>query len=290
MPTAEHTNRGDANLPVAVSNEILQKVQDGSKVMKLAQQIALPGNGTQISVITGDPEAAWVGETEKKPVSNPGISSKVMQAYTLAVLVPFSNQFRRDTTALYNAIVDRLPKALGEKIDKTVFHGEAPGSNFDTFAGVTAYSIASDPYAGLVAADGDIADHGGLMNGIILSPKGKTALLGAVDDVGRPLFNADVSDDSIGKILGANTYLAKAAYKSGSPSVVGIAGDWTQAMYGLVQNVSIDFTTESTLDLGDGKTINLFQQNMFAVRAEIEFGFRADTDCFVALTSNLVSG
>jgi len=289
MP-AVHTNRADAGLPVEVSRQVLAKVQDGSKVMQLAKRIDLPGNGTQISVITGDPEAAWVGETEKKPVSNPGISSKIMQAYTLAVLVPFSNQFKRDTTFLYNAIVDRLPKALGEKIDKTVFHGDAPGSNFDTFKSVTGYSIASDPYAGLVAADGDIADHGGMMDGIILAPKGKTALLGAVDDVGRPLFNSDVTTNSIGKILGASTYVAKAAYKSGNPSVVGIAGDWTQAMYGLVQDVKIDFTTESTIDIDENTRINLFQQNMFAVRAEIEFGFRADTDCFVALTSNLVSG
>lgn len=290
MPTAEHTNRADAHLPVAVSNEILQKVQDGSKVMQLARQIALPGNGTQISVITGDPEAEWVGETEKKPVSDPTLDYKIMQAYKLAVIVPFSNEFKRDTPSLYSAITDRLPKALGQKIDKTVFFGSAPGSNFDTFANVTGYSIASDPYQGLVAADGDIADHGGIMNGIILSPKGKSALLGAVDENGRPLFINDINEGAIPKVLGARTYVAKAAYKSGSPSVVGIVGDWSQAMYGLVQGVKIDFSTEATLDLGDGHIINLFQQNMFAVRAEIEFGFRADTDCFAKLTSNLVSG
>ena len=41
-----------------------------------------------------------------------------------------------------------------------------------------------------------------------------------------------------------------------------------------------------TLDLGGGSAINLFQQNMFAVRAEIELGFRADTSCFNRLTAN----
>lgn len=47
-------------LPGAVSSEILQKTQERSAVMTLAQQIKLPGLGTTIPVITGDPEAAWV--------------------------------------------------------------------------------------------------------------------------------------------------------------------------------------------------------------------------------------
>jgi hypothetical protein len=67
-------------------------------------------------------------------------------------------------------------------------------------------------------------------------------------------------------------------------NVVGIAGDWTQAMYGTVEGVVIDYSSDATLDLGSGNVINLFQQNMFAVRAEIEVGFRADTSVFNALT------
>ena len=55
-------------LPGEVSSEILQKTQESSAVMSLAQQIKLPGLGVTIPVITGDPEAAWVAETEKKPV------------------------------------------------------------------------------------------------------------------------------------------------------------------------------------------------------------------------------
>lgn len=288
--SAEHTNRGDINLPVAVSNEILQKIQQSSTVMKLARKVDLPGQGMAIPVILGDPEPAWVGETEKKAVSDPTLDTKIMQAYTLAVIVPFSNQFKRDRASLFNEIVKRIPGAFGQKIDKTVFFGAAPGDNFDTLAGITGYSIASDAYSGIVAADGDVADHDGITNGIILAPKGKSALLAAVDDNNRPLFINNIAEDGIPQILGAKTYESKAAYKSGSPSTVGILGDWTQAMYGLVQSLTLDFSKEATLDLGGGKTINLFQQNMFAVRAEIEFGFRADTNCFAALTSNLVSG
>ena len=285
------TNRTNITLPVDVSNEILQKTIENSAVMTMARQIALPGRGAAINVITSDPEAAWVGETAAKPVSNPGLSTKVMRAYKLAVIVPFSNEFRRDVSALYNALIERLPAALGQKFDNTVFGGtEKPGSDFDNFASITAQSIDSDPYGALVAADTDIATNGGILNGFILAPQGKGALLAATDKNDRPLFINNVAEGAIPLILGAKTAVSKGAYVSGSPNVLGVAGDWTQAMFGTVEGVKIDYSSDATLDLGGGSTINLFQQNMFAVRAEIEVGFRADTSVFNALTSTTVSG
>jgi HK97 family phage major capsid protein len=280
------TNRTSIDLPVDVSNEILQKTQDASAVMALARQIALPGRGAAINVITSDPIASWVGETSAKPVSNPGLETKIMRAYKLAVIVPFSNEFRRDVAALYDALINRLPGALAAKFDATVFgNGSAPGSDFDTFASVTAQAIGGTlTYGGLVAADGDIASHGGIMNGIVLAPQGKSVLLGAVDGDSRPLFINNVSEGAVPVVLGARTVLSKGAYISGTPNKVGIAGDWTQAVYGTVEGVKIDYSSDATLDLGDDGTINLFQQNMFAVRAEIEVGFRADTSVFNALT------
>lgn len=271
-------------LPGEVSSEILQKTQESSAVMALARSIKLPGLGTTIPIITGDPEAAWVGETEKKPVKRGTLATKVMQPYTLAVIVPFSNQFRRDVPALYDELVKRLPLALAQKFDATVFGGvTAPGSNFDTLKACTAQEIGTDAYAGLVAADADIADHNGILNGWVLSPKGKGALLNAVDTTGRPLFLNNVAEGAVPMILGSKTVQSKGAYVSGAPDVVGFAGDWTQAVYGTVEGVQIAIADQATLDDG-GTPINLFQQNMFAVRAEIEVGFRCDTTVFNKLT------
>lgn len=271
-------------LPGEVSSEILQKTQESSAVMALARSIKLPGLGTTIPIITGDPEAAWVGETEKKPVKRGTLATKVMQPYTLAVIVPFSNQFRRDVPVLYDELVKRLPLALAQKFDATVFGGvTAPGSNFDTLKACTAQEIGTDAYAGLVAADADIADHNGILNGWVLSPKGKAALLNAVDTTGRPLFLNNVAEGAVPMILGSKTVQSKGAYVSGAPDVVGFAGDWTQAVYGTVEGVQIAIADQATLDDG-GTPINLFQQNMFAVRAEIEVGFRCDTTVFNKLT------
>lgn len=291
MPaTGVPTNRTNIELPPDVAQEILQKTQGASAVMQLARQITLPGRGAAINVITSDPQAAWVGETDKKAVANPGLDTKVMRAYKLAVIVPFSNEFRRDAAALYDECVRRLPGALAETFDATVFGGvQAPGNDFDTFANVTAQDISTGKeYAGIVAADTDIATHGGILDGFALAPQGKAALLKAVDNNKRPLFINNMAEGAIPMILGARALVSKGAYVAGSPATVGFAGDWTQAMYGTVEGVIIRYSSDATLETGTGENIqriNLFQQNMFAVLAEIELGFRADLTVFNKFTA-----
>lgn len=292
------TNRTNITLPTEVSREILQKTQEGSAIMKLAQRQELPGRGLTIPTITGDPEANWVDETNVKPASNPSIGTKNMKGYTLAVIVPFSNQFRRDMRALYDAVVQRLPGALGLKFDKTVIGNSAPGSGFDVLGSCTVQSLIAagshTAYKGLVAAWSDIADHNGALNGFALSPAAEGILLNAVDTTGRPIFTGAVSESNVSPILGARVTRGRGVYKAGSaaagstagsPAIVGIAGDWTQAKYGIVEDdVKIDISDQATLTIGS-EQVNLWERNMFAVRAEIEVGFIADTYCF-----NLLSG
>ena len=300
MASGIPTNRTNIELPNDVSSEILQQTQSASVVMQLARQIALPGRGTQIPVITGDPQADWVTETGSKPVSNPGLSKKIMQAHKLAVIVPFSDEFARDAAALYNALVQRLPGALAKEFDKTVFFGSSSSlANFDDFTEVTAQALdagGKTAYDGIVAAETDINSQGGVVNGYALSPQGRGVLLAAQDSDKRPLFINSPADGAINTILGAPVILSGAAYQAGTqkegstaynPDILGFAGDWTHALYGTVEGVKIDFAEQATISMKDGSDtvqVNLWQRNMFAVRAEIEVGFVAETKYFNALT------
>ena len=291
------TNRSDITLPTEVSQEIIQKTQQASAIMQLARQIDLPGRGLTIPVITSDPEAAWVAETGAKAVSNPGLSTKIMQAYKLAVIVPFSDEFRRDAAALYDALVARLPLALAARFDQTVVGAvPKPGENFDNFANCTAQSLVKTEshsvYDGLVAAYEDIAAGKGSLNGFALSPAAIGILLGATDSTGRPLFISSTAEGGVNRVLGARTLESRGVYKAGAapadssagnPAIVGIAGDWSQAMYGTVEGVQIRFSDQTGLTI-NSQQVNLWENNMFAVRAEIELGFRADTACFNLLT------
>lgn len=284
-------------LPSEISSEILQNVQQESAIMRLARRVSLPGSGLTIPVITADPTAEWVAETAAKPVSNGTPGTKLMQAFKIACIETFSKEFVRDAAALYDALIARLPGALAAVFDSTII-GATPApsqTNFDTFASCTAQSILNannGTYLGLVAADADIAAHGGIMNGLALSAQARGLLLSAVDTTNRPLFLASATDGVVDRVLGVPTYFNKALYKAGAaatstPAVIGIAGDWPKALFGTVAGVEIAVSDSATLTTGTGQnatTINLWQQNMVAVRAEIEVGFRAQKDAFNLLT------
>lgn len=270
-------------LPEDVSSEIWQKTIEDSAVMKLARQVQLPGNGVSIPVITGDPDPAWVAEGAKKPVSNAKTAKKNLTPYKLAVIETFSMEFQRDLPALYNALVQRLPKSLGAKFDNTVFGGTTkPGDNFDQLSSATGVALAPDVYAALVTADSTISEAGYIVNGYAVSPQARAKLLAAVDGNKRPLFVNSVAEGAIPMILGAPTYMTKGAYVAGASSAastIGFVGDWTQAVYGTVAGVKVDFSDQATVN-----GVSLWEDNLVAVRAEIELGFVCQADAFVKLT------
>lgn len=266
-------NRNTTNvaLPQEVSSEIWAKTLSQSAFMTLAQNSTIPGNGVTIQTITGEPEAQWVDETSTKPVAKHTFGKKIVKPHKLAVIEPFSMEFRRDANALYSECVNRLPYALGKKFDQTILGTNAPGDGFDVLGGCTKVAINSNQYKALVTAEDAIATADGIMDGIALAPKGKTMLLGVTDTTGHPLFN-ELSSDGISRILGANVSVNKGVYVSGKPAIVGIAGDFSDARFYSVEGIQMSVSEEATLTTSDG-TINLWQQNMFAVRFEVEVSF-----------------
>ena len=296
-----NTYRGSITLPNEVSNMIIQGTQETSAVMALANSIKLPGTGITIPMITADPEADWVAETAAKPVSNPSLSTKVMTPYKLAVIVPFSDEFARDYDALYDALVARIPGALAKKFDATVFHGTAPGTGFNVLTGCTAQTISGSGnsfYGALVNAEVAIAGQGGDVNGYAFSPQARGEMLSALDSTDRPIFINNVAEGTIPRLLGHPVYYSKGLYDAGNAAsgtegqegyvaakddAIGIAGDWTKAWYGTVEGVKIDISNQATLTLS-GSAVNLWEHNMFAVKAEIEVGFIADTNVFNRIT------
>ena len=275
-------------LPASISADIWAKTLEDSAVMKMARRIDLPGNGLAIPVITGEPQADWVEETGEKPVSNSTVAIKTMQPYKLAVIETVSNELIHDLPRLYATLRERLPFALAKKFDETVFGTTAPGTGFDVLGNATAVALGNDVYAALVTVDGNIATAGGVMDGIAMSPQGKTKLLNAVDQAKRPLFIDSVANASIQTILGAPVTYSRGVYKAGTTAQLGFAGDWTHAMYGVVESIELAISDQASLTYNDGTndvTLNLWQQNMTAIRAEFRVGFVAETAYFNKITA-----
>lgn len=272
-------------LPVEVSNEIWGAAVERSFFMQAAREIRMPGPGVTIQAITGDPIADWVDETAPKPVSATDFDKKTLVPYKLAVIEPFSQEFLRDLPALYEELYRRLSGALATKFDGTIMGTTAPGTGFDVLGSCTQVGIGgTDVYGALVTAENNIAAAGGLATHIGLSPQGRSIMLGAVDQIGHPLFTQGVSSATVGTVLGAETIVNRALYATGTPNVVGIIGDFSQAVWGSVEGIKIDVSDQAMITVNN-TPVSLWQQNMVAVRAEISVAFGvADAGLFNILT------
>lgn len=278
-------------LPAQVSSEIWATTQEQSAVMAVSRQIALPGSGITIPVITGDSAAAWVAESAEKPVSHATVSSKNMTPYKLAVIETFSMEFRRDLPALYGELARRLPGALAKKFDETVLAGTSPGSGFDVLSGAPALTVdGTSTYADLAAVFSAVAAAGGNLSHWVASAGFEGLLLSQVASDGRPLFIPDATTSGrVGSIFGRPVYTTRTTLKENASSTdTAIAGDFANsAIYGTVEGVQVDVSDQATVNDG-GTQVNLWQRNMFAVRAEIEVGFIArNTSHFVRINNGV---
>lgn len=280
-------NRGTTGLQLTPeqSAEVWAAAVQESAVMQLAQRVTLPGSGISIPIITGDPVADFVVETAEKPVSESTFGTKTMTPYKIAVIELFSNEFKRDFAALYRELVRRLPASIGKKFDATVFNGTAPGTGFDVLSGATAVGIGGTGTYGKLVTAFTTVGAAGRLNGWAVSPQGEGILLSAADQTGRPLLIDSINNESaVGRLLGAPVVESDSVYKAGTPNVVGFAGDWTQARYGIVDGINLAISEEATINTGT-ELVNLWQRNMFAVRVEAEVGFVVrDVAAFVKLT------
>ena len=297
MPTYQDISRKTTNVifDPEVSNEIITKAQEESAFMQLAQQMAINPEGKKFQTITGDPAPEWVAETNDKPVDFFAFGTKTVTPYKMALIVPFSMEFRRDKSALYNECIRRVPKLFAKKFDQTAMGTVAPGSGFDVFGSASKATILPatsptkiDVYDRFLAVDSAIGAADGIMNGIALAPQGQ----------GYPIFTPGVQSGQLGNILGAAVSVKKGVYVPGvantSPAVVGIAGDWDEAAYGVIGQLTGSISEEATISYLDGSnntvTLPLWQKNMFAVRFEIELALMIrDINKFVLLTGNTPS-
>ena len=284
------------SLPRELSSEIWGNAVESSVVMRLARRIALPGSGVTVHSITGEPVAEWVGETSAKPVKRHTLANKAITPYKIAVIEPFSMEFRRDLPGLYAELARRLPFALAKKFDETVFSdgtGYSSLSNFDFLGDSTTTQTVdgTNTLDDLVAAYSKVTAAGGDISSWVASP----TLVGLLVKANSSTANFDLSSSAqVGSVFGAPVIKTRATLPSGAGAnddVIGYAGDFqADAVGGSVEGVQVSISDQATLTDGEG-TINLWQQNMFAVRAEIEVGFRvSDVNRFVKLDDGTADG
>jgi len=278
---------GTTLLPRDISEMIFEDAVKDSVVQRAARKIPLPYAGVGIPYMTGKPVAAWVSEGGRKPVSDATVGTKTMDPKKLAVIVPFSQEYlRADTVNLLDTLRPDIAQAFAEAFDKAAIHGTStPFANYLTeTTNTVTLGTGGSYYVDMVNLAKDIAAAGHSFNGWIVGEQGQWTLAGNVDTEGRPILTTIVEAESgitRGTLLGRPAFIGEQVDISNvadvgdglNDTLVALAGDWRKAAWGAVGEIEYDVTDQASLTLTDTSVLNLWQDNLVALRAEAWYGF-----------------
>ena len=265
-----------ALIPEQVMNEIFKEAEKESKVLKMFRRLPnMTSDKTQLKVVDSLPIAYYVNEETnngRKEVTNMAWKNVTLTAEEIAVIVPIKDNVLNDANVdIWEQVKPELVKAIGKKIDESVLFGIGAPTSFG--AGVIPSIVAKsksvketgDLYADINEVMANVEESGhevtGLLGGVNLKSKFRMLL----DKNGQPIQNTE-----IGALERA--FVDNGAWNKETATL--IAGDFSQAVYAIRQDVTFDVFREGIIQNSDGSiAYNLLQNDMSALRVVFRFGY-----------------
>ena len=267
----------EALIDTQVANEIFEGVVRESKALSMFRRLPnMTSDKTKLRVLDSLPIAYFVDESTnngRKNITKMAWDKKYINAEELAVIVPIKENVLNDISIdIWSEVKPRIVEAFGKKIDNAIFNGTDKPANWR--AGL----IPSIVTAGAEVTEGDnlYSDINDVMVKVEESGYNVTGLLGGVglkgkfrmltDTTGQPIKGTEI--DSLPK-----AYLDNGAWDK-TKSIL-IAGDFSQAVYAIRQDVTYKVLTEAVIqDPSDGSILyNLAQDDMVALRVVMRLGW-----------------
>ena len=267
----------EALIETQVANEIFEGVVRESKALSMFRRLPnMTSDKTKLRVLDSLPIAYFVDESTnngRKNLTKMAWDKKYINAAELAVIVPIKENVLNDTSIdIWAEVKPRVVEAFGKKIDNAIFNGT------DKPADWRAGLIPSIVTAGAEVTEGDnlYSDINDVMTKVEESGYNVTGLLGGVglkgkfrmltDTTGQPIKGTEI--DSLPK-----AFLDNGAWDK-TKSIL-IAGDFSQAVYAIRQDVTYKVLTEAVIqDPSSGDILyNLAQDDMVALRVVMRLGW-----------------
>lgn len=267
----------EALIDTQVANEIFEGVVRESKALSMFRRLPnMTSDKTKLRVLDSLPIAYFVDESTnngRKNLTKMAWDKKYINAAELAVIVPIKENVLNDTSIdIWSEVKPRIVEAFGKKIDNAIFNGT------DKPADWRAGLIPSIVSAGAEVTEGDnlYSDINDVMTKVEESGYNVTGLLGGVglkgkfrmltDTTGQPIKGTEI--DSLPK-----AFLDNGAWDK-TKSIL-IAGDFSQAVYAIRQDVTYKVLTEAVIqDPSNGDILyNLAQDDMVALRVVMRLGW-----------------
>lgn len=267
----------DALIETQVASELFEGVVKESKALSMFKRLPnMTSDKTKLRVLDSLPIAYFVDETSnngRKNLTKMAWNAKYINAEELAVIIPIKENVLNDSSIdIWAEVRPRVVEAFAKKIDNAIFNGTGKPANWRQ--GLIPSIIAAGAE---VTETGDLySDVNDTMVKVEESGYNVTGLLGGVGLKGKFRMMVDKNGQPInGTEIGAlpKAYLDNGAYDKTKSTL--IAGDFSQAVYAIRQDVTYKVLTEAVIqDPEDGSILyNLAQDDMVALRVTMRLGW-----------------
>jgi HK97 family phage major capsid protein len=275
-------NRGVNPLDGTYQDIALEQLAYSSIVTRLGKAVDMGGNLTKKFMYqTEGLGAYWVNETERIRTSKAKLVTAEMTAHKLGLIVPVSQEWLKfGPQAFWAKVMPDMQAAIQKKIDEAVLLGiDAPGvqGSVKGFAEKSGHAVQGPiNYDNMQKLQDLIFDANGAynVNALVSRRSNRSALSNAYQTQGgtdviidRPFNKNDNSYDGIPVIDSTlNTFPAKTV----------LAGDWNNLYYAVPRGFEFslsDTATLRTLENADGTPVDMFEQDMVALKVTFYFGY-----------------
>ena len=275
----------DGSIPKKYNELILKEVMNGSQVMKLAKYEEMDGKEKEFEYFAKGPGGYWVGEGEKIQTSKPQWMQAKMVAKKIGVIVPCSREFLHyKMSDFFEKMKSKIAEAFYKKFDEAaILNMDNPFPQSVEESALAAGNLISGgiTYDNILAMEDALNDEDYDVNAFISTKKNRSTLRNV-----HKIENGVVVESLYDR--GANTIdgLPVADLKGMERGNL-YAGDFDYMYYGIPFGMSykIDESAQlSTLKNADGTPVNLFEQELAALRVTMDVAFMIVKDeAFVKL-------
>lgn len=289
IPLSGATGAGGGFLiPVEYAETLVQTVLRENAVAQLARRVVLRGRQLVFTTYLGRPIVGFVGEGALKPLTGASWGQVTVGIQEIAAIVPVTNQLLDDAREDPMLLVEEdVNLSVADTIDAHALGMQAGAGITSQFANTLTATTLSVEYNAarpdalafaISQAMGKVEANGGRPSGAILSwdfrqsireARQTTTGLGAA----QPVYGANGTMDPFQGLNAAfSTNLASVAAVAGAGKVIGVVGDFANAILLVRNDISVSQSAEATLN-NAGALIHLWQQNMQAWRYDVRVGF-----------------
>lgn len=264
------SQKKDGTLYGPYTDVIMDEVAENSLVMQLGKYVEMDGKQEVTTYVQTDGVSAyWVNETEKIKTDKPEIVPVKLRSHKLGIILVTSREALEYTwSQFFEVMKPQIVEAFYKKIDEAGILGkETPFANSVAKAikdnGSTV--VGDITYENILKLEDKLYDFDVEPNAFISKVQNRSALREARDGDKVSIF-----DRSSNTIDGITTVDMKSEhFKKGDL----IAGNFDNLIYGVPYNITYKISEEgtiSTMKNEDGSDINLFEQEMIAIRATMD--------------------